>query len=68
MTRTHPLQSHADRLAERHARALTNEQKPQIDPEVRRLAAEGYNAKQVSMLLRMPAIDVRLQFAMMGRL
>jgi hypothetical protein len=38
-------------------------QKPRVDPQVTRLAEEGYNALQIASLLRLPAIDVRLMLA-----
>jgi hypothetical protein len=63
MGRTTAMQSRADELAERHARTFARSQKPKIDPQVLRLAEEGYNALQIASLLRLPAIDVRLMLA-----
>jgi hypothetical protein len=63
MTRTAPLATKADLRAERHARTFAREQRPQIDPRVSRLAAEGYNALQIASMLRLPVLDVRLMLA-----
>jgi hypothetical protein len=60
------MQSRADLRAERHAQTLMRSQRPDIDPRVSRLAAEGYNALQIASLLRMPAIDVRIMLTAKG--
>ncbi len=66
MGRTIEMQSRADQRDERHARTFMRTQKPKIDPQVTRLAEEGYNALQIASLLRLPAIDVRLMLASKG--
>jgi hypothetical protein len=58
-----PWHCPAEARAERHARTFVGKQRPAIDPQVLRLRDEGYNALQIASLLRMPAIDVRLQLA-----
>jgi len=63
MGRTTEMQSRADQRAERHARTFTRSQRPEVDPRVSQLAAEGYNALQIASMLRLPAIDVRLMMA-----
>jgi len=63
MTRLVPVQSLADLRAERHAKTFAREQLPAVDPQVLRLAAQGYVPLQIASLLRMPAIDVRLMLA-----
>jgi hypothetical protein len=57
------MQTPADARAERHARTFMASQLPPIDPRVKELASQGYNALQIASLLRLPAIDVRLMLA-----
>lgn len=60
-------QSYAEARAERHARSFTAKQAPQIDQRVVRYASEGYNALQISSILRLPVADVRLMLAISRR-
>ena len=57
-----PSQRKAEARAERHARAFAESQPP-VDPQVLRLAADGYNLHQIAMLTRIPMIDVRMMLA-----
>ena len=57
---TRAWQSLAELRAERHARTFMVSQLPAIDPRVTALAAEGYQSRQIAMILRLPVLDVRL--------
>lgn len=61
--RVNPLQSKAEKRAERHARTFAREQLPAHDPQVERLMREGYVAQQIASILNKPVIDVRLAMA-----
>lgn len=64
---TNPWRTLADLRAERHAKTFTEHQLPPPDERVRRLLQDGYVPLQISSLLQMPMIDVRLQLARMTR-
>ena len=61
MRHSDPPQRKAEARAERHARALDYSRGvPRIDPQVLRLAAQGYLPVQIASMLSMSLADVRL--------
>ncbi len=66
--RIDPVQTPADRRADRHARTLNQVKvKPSIDKRVIEYHNQGYVPLQISMLLDMSVSDVKLSLAMAAK-
>ena len=65
--RIDPVQTPADRRADRHARTFTASQLPSVDPQVLRLFAQGYVPLQIASILNMPVSDVKLMLSMAAK-
>ena len=65
--RIDPVQTPADRRADRHARTFTSSQLPLVDPQVLRLFAQGYVPLQIASILNMPVSDVKLMLSMAAK-
>ena len=65
--RIDPVQTPADRRADRHARTFTASQLPSVDPQVLRFSAQGYVPLQIASMLKMPVSDVKLMLSMAAK-